>query len=555
MAETFNDFFHKVIQDLCDVLSRTVSPFSPTQFLNETNSSFSFTPITVEAVTEHLTKLNVKKATGLDSIDNRLLKTGAQVLAPSLTNLLNKSLTSGEFPEKWKTAEVMPIHKKGDRTMLSNYRPVSILSSISKILERVVHNQLYGYLNQNRLLSQCQSGFRKLHSCETALHSVTEDWIDSIDKKQQTGVIFCDLSRAFDTLNHDILLDKLKAYGVDEMACSWFKSYLTGRLQRTCVNSILSNTSCVTCGVPQGSILGPLLFIVYINDLPNCVQSCRVAMYADDTIVYFSHRSIQTIQETLQNDCTRLMHWFVANKLSLNPLKCKSMLVGSHKSKATDQQLQLILDDTELEQVGTFKYLGVVIDKALLWNDHFLHVNKKLSQIIGIMKCLRPYLNRQALLTIYTSLFLPHIQYCSTVWDQGGKGAIDKLQRLQYRAGRVILGCDHYTSRETVLNLLGWTPVAQHHRRAKAVFMFKALNGMFPPHISHLFTTSADTHSHHTRHSTQGGLQLPRTRLQYKKKSLSFSGAALWNSLPAHLRTASSISTFKTIYTTEYHMI
>ncbi|KAI8484793.1 hypothetical protein Bbelb_373900 [Branchiostoma belcheri] len=318
LAETFKDFFHQVIQDLCSTLSGAVSPYSPTQFINKVDSTFSFTPLTVESVTDQLSMLNVKKATGLDSIDNRLLKAGAQVLAPSLTNLFNKSLSSGEFPTKWKMAKVMPIHKKGDRTMPSNYRPVSILPGISKILERAVHNQLYTYFNQHQLLSQCQSGFRKRHSCETALHLVTEDWIESINKKQKTGVIFCDLSRAFDTLNHDIMLSP----------------------------------------------------------------------------------------ELLTSTCN--LHLLAQN-----------------------------------------------------WNN--------------------------------------------TVWDQGGKGCTDKLQKLQNRAGRVILGCDRYTSSETVLNLLGWTTVSQHHTRAKAVLTFKALNGMTPAHISQYFTTSASTHSHNTRHSTQGG--------------------------------------------------
>ncbi|KAI8519492.1 hypothetical protein Bbelb_027490 [Branchiostoma belcheri] len=276
-----------------------LSPFSPVQFVKKATSTFTFSPITVEFVTEQLSAVKIKKATGLDNIDNRLLKVGAQILAPSLTKLFNRSLDTGKFPTKWKQAKVLPIHKKGEKTSPSNYRPVSILPAISKILERAVHNQFYDYFNKNKLLTQSQSGFRKAHSCETALHSVVEDWIESMDKKQQTGVIFCDLSRAFDTLDHDIMLLKLKIY-------------------------------------------------------------------------------------------------------------------GTHRAKSASRDLHLTLEGT--------------------------------------------------------------------------KGGIDKLQKLQNRAGRVILGCDHYTPSDTILHRLGWTPVIEMHKRNKAVLVYKALHDMSPPHISGLFT-------------------------------------------------------------------
>jgi len=347
------------------------------------------------------------------------------------------------------------------------------------------------------------------------------------------------------------MLLKLKAYGVNELSCKWFRSYLTGRSHCTCLNSALSEISHVTCGVPQGSILGPLLFILYINDLPNCIQSCRVAMYADDTIIYFAHRSLETIKQAIQCDSTLLVQWFTANKLSLNPTKCKAMLVGTQRSKAAYSNLHLTLAGSNLDQVHTFKYLGVVLDSALQWNDHISHVTKKLSQVIGIMKCLKPFINKQALLTIYSSLFLPHLQYCSTVWDQGSKVYMDKLQKLQNRAGRVILGCDLYTPSETIMHTLGWTPVVDILKRNKAVLVFKALNGMSPPHISGLFTELRGVHSHNTRLRAQGGLQLPKAHLQYKKKSLSCSGAVLWNSLPARVKAAASVESFKHMYKKE----
>ncbi|KAI8494440.1 hypothetical protein Bbelb_276660 [Branchiostoma belcheri] len=275
-------------------------------------------------------------------------------------------------------------------------------------------------------------------------------------------------------------------------------------------------------------------------------------MYADDTIIYFAARNIRTVQQALQGDATTLAQWFSANKLSLNPTKCKTMLVRSPRTNCPNTDLQLTLAGTKLEQVHTFKYLGVVIDSMLNWHDHCEHIHKKLAQIIGIIKCLKPYLSTQALLTLYTTLFLPHVQYCSTVWDQGGKGDLEKIQKLQTRAGRVILGCDRYTPTSNVLHTLRWVPVVDIHKRSKAILVFKALNGLTTPHLTALFTQFSEIHAHNTRLRSQGGLQLPKAKSEHRKKALSFSGAALWNSFSSRLKSAGTLTLFKKIYSQEY---
>jgi len=332
------------------------------------------------------------------------------------------------------------------------------------------------------------------------------------------------------------------------MACKWFQSYLTGRIQHTCINSVLSSAINVTCGVPQGSILGPLLFIIYVNDLPNCMQLCKIALYADDTIIYFAARNVQAIEQAIQSDSARLSQWFAANKLSLNPTKCKTMLVGSSRANDINTELDITLAGTTLDQVDKFKYLGVIIDNMLKWHDHCDHLNKKLAQIIGVMKYLKHYLDREALLTSYKALFLPHIQYCSTVWDQGGKGSLDKLQKLQTRAGRVIMGYDRHTSTSNVLRSLGWVQIVDVHKRSKATLVFKALNGMTPPHLTALFSQLSEIHTHNTRLRSQGGLLLPKAKSEYRKKAFSYSGAVLWNSLSSQLRSARTLSQFKRLY-------
>ena len=215
----------------------------------------------------------------------KILKLAANIIAPSLTHIFNQSIAVSIFPTEWKLARVSPICKKGKKDDPNNYRPISFIPVVAKIFEKLVHVQLYNYLNDNDLLANCQSGFRSLHSTLTALLEATENWSLNIDNGPINGVIFIGLKKAFDTIDHNIVICKLSNYGVDQKALRWFQSYLSDRSQKCSVNGHLSTASPITCGVRQGSILGPLLFLVYINDLPNCLEKASQRMYADDTSI------------------------------------------------------------------------------------------------------------------------------------------------------------------------------------------------------------------------------------------------------------------------------
>ena len=247
------------------------------------------------------------KAAGPDKINAKLVKDSAEVICSTLTKIFNRSLQQDIFPEELKTAFVSPIYKNGDKSDCSNYRPISILSTIAKILEKTVYNQLISYINENNILSGNQFGFRKSHSTVTSLLNATSNCLLNIDKGLINGVLFLDLRKAFDTVDHIILIEKLKLYGITGGALNWFISYLEKRYQTCKINNVKSSRKLIKCGVPQGSNLGPLLFLLYVNDLPNCLDQAKPSMFADDTNISASAESVDELEGKLNTDLSNIM--------------------------------------------------------------------------------------------------------------------------------------------------------------------------------------------------------------------------------------------------------
>jgi hypothetical protein len=291
----------------------------------------------------------------------------APIISPIITHLINHSFTTCTFPNNWKKARVTPIFKAGDPAEPGNYRPISILPVISKVIERVVFDQLYKYLNDNNLIYVNQSGFRPSFSTATALINISEDWYNEIDNGNIIGLCMLDLKKAFDTVNHNILLDKLKLYGVSKYVTNWFNSYLSNRTQFTCVDGISSDLKDILCGLPQGSIDGPLGFLIYINDLPKLVSHSKVSMYADDTALYYASSSVDDIVKCMNEDLVSVNNWLKCNKLSLNVDKSEFMFIASRQRLATLDNLNLTvqINGENIRKVDKCKHLGVIIDKNL----------------------------------------------------------------------------------------------------------------------------------------------------------------------------------------------
>ena len=501
-------------------------------------------PTNFSTVLTLVRKLCKNKATGLDKISVRLIHECADLIADSLCSIFNCSIATGIFPEDWKISKVIPLFKQGDRSDLNNYRPISIIPVIAKVFERVVYDQIFAFLNENKLLSPHQSGFRCLHSTVTALLEATDSWAYDIDRGNINAVVFLDLKKAFDTVDHEILLSKLNKYGIEDMENKWFKSYLNNRNQKCFVNGCLSQNRSLACGIPQGTILGPLLFILYINDLPNCLSYTQPRMYADDTNLSFASDSIDTIEHKMNHDLANIKEWLIANKLTLNKSKTKFMLIGSRQKLRTfDKSPSLVIDGAPLNRVSNTKSLGVTIDENLSWSEHIGELCKKIASGIVAIKRTRSLFPRRTLQLVYNSLVQPYFDYCNSVWGNCCKTLATKLQKLQNRAARVLTFSGYDISADNLFKVLGWKNLECQRQIGVAVMVYKSLNGLAPDYLSPRLVDRSSITNYQLR-NTEASLAIPLPRTNFMKNSFCYRGAFLWNSLPIGLRQGKTLGEF-----------
>ena len=329
-----------------------------------TEDMFSLANVTVGPVSKILHNMSSSKASGLYEIPAKYLKDGSSVISKLLTHIINLSITTGSIPDDLKKARIVRLYKKNSKTHVGNYRPISVLSVISEVFEKVVFMQLSDYLSENRLLYEFQSGFRSSYSTVTCLIHLTDYIKLENDKGNFTGMVLLDLQKAFDTVNHTILLNKLKWFGADDLTVQWFSSNLTCRTQVTDIGGTMSEPKGVTCGVPQGSILGPLLFLSYVNDMASAVR-CKLLLYADDSALFASGKNVADIESMLSSELDYVSNWLIDNKLSLHLGKTQSILFGTKRRLSTGAKLNVICNGNVIESKSNITYLGVTLDQFL----------------------------------------------------------------------------------------------------------------------------------------------------------------------------------------------
>ena len=543
LANAFNDFFVNIGLSVQNESKKTNSNNN----LKKVESIFSFNTVSVTDVMKLLINLPCDKATGPDGVPAKVLPSIAHLIASPLTHIINRSLYEGTIPYQWKIARVTPIFKGGDNNILGNYRPISVISVIGKIMERIAYNQVLQYLLENNILTNCQSGFRPKFSTQTALLNVTDNWLSAMDRGDLVGVVMIDLKKAFDTVDHAILLHKLKMYGFNDRAVKWFENYLCNQRQQfTCINGISSSVKNVTCGVPQGSLLGPLLFLLYTNDMPDKVRYCKLALYADDTCLFFSNKDPNLIYERINYDLEIISEWLNANKLVINAKKCETMIIGTKQKLKKWKNLiddnQVYIDNTPVTKVKACKYLGIYIDENLSWNRQTEFLKSKVVKNVYLLKRIRPFITEQTASLFFKSVIQAHFDYCSVVWGNTNKTNLDKLQILQNRALRAVLKVKNLFPTNSLYSVLKLDRL--HVRRSKhfAQVMYQCVHHIGPPYLNELFTLRQ---SHYSTRSGDSQLNMTRPKTDYGKRRFAYQGALLWNSLVRNTPPNISLDTFK----------
>jgi len=447
IANYFNDFFTNIASMLVSKLPafpnvfKTSSSIFKEYYSNKVPSEKKFYIKTVseEYVYKELCSLNPMKSTGLDNIPARFIKDGAIFLKIPITFIINKSIVDKEVPTELKAARVKPLFKKNFQTDVGNYRPVSILCIVSKVLERCVYNQLESFLAKNNIIYQFQSGFRTNFSTESCLVHLTDFVKSQTAKGLYTGMIMLDLQKAFDTVDHTILCEKLKTMGVQSV--EWFHSYLTGRKQTMHVNDTFSDSETVTCGVPQGSILGPLLFLCYVNDMEISIsKDCKLLLYADDSAIIFSHQDPNVISKKLGCELANCNNWLVDNKLSLHIGKTECILFGSKRKIKKIENFSVICNNQTIKSQKSVKYLGHVLDNTLSGNKCANDIISKVNSRLKFMYRHNSVLDFNTRKTLCNSLIQCLFDYaCSAWYNNLGKTLKSKLQITQNKVVRFIL--------------------------------------------------------------------------------------------------------------------
>jgi hypothetical protein len=543
MAEKFNTYFSSIAKNLSDKIPKSTRPFR--DYLNPSlPNSFALYPTSPEEILQLNRSIKATHSSGPDGLDPTILGPSIGYLATPLATIINCSLLTGIVPMDMKKSIISPIFKQGNRKDMTNYRPISVISYFAKLLEKTVHSRLYNFIEKMNILYPLQHGFRSGHSTAMSLIDIHNKITEAIDSKKFSIGIFLDLSKAFDTVDHEILLHKLENYGIRGTPLLWFKNYLSSRCHQVKCNQVLSDFGTMKFGVPQGSILGPLLFLVYINDLPNSSALLHFILFADDTNLFISTPSYHLSVGVINDELKLISDWFKANKMSLNVSKSNHVLFSSGRKLPPHSDEPILIDNMNVPRVAFVKFLGVCIDQHVSWSEHITHVSAKIARSIGVITRIAALLPSKTLLSLYYSLVYPYLSYGNVVWASNYKTRLGRLLILQKRVVRVLARAPFNAHTSALFQDLGILRIDQINFYQVAEFMYRYTYNQLPMSFSNYFKSSSDLHTYNTRNkSNKYFVEFSRTNI--RKFSLNSWGPRAWNSLPSALRCTPNLYAFK----------
>ena len=539
ISNVINDFFSTIGKNLADKI-KVKTDFK--KYLPAANMNSMFLEMAdIDEIRKIILSLKSNKAGGHDRIKPGLIKECSEVVTGPIAHIINLSLKSGIVPQKLKIAKVTPVFKKEDKTDPGNYRPISLLSTINKILEKIMYKRVISFLNKFKLLYKYQFGFREKHSTIQAVIEITDNILSELEQKNLVAGIYLDLSKAFDTVDHQILLHKLQHYGIRGLPLKWFKSYLGNRQQYTIVNGATSELREVQYGVPQGSVLGPLLFLIYVNDISASTGNNKLRLFADDSNVFVISRDPSILKTRMIEVIMNLCEWFNANKLTIN-MKKTAYTIFAPNIKVPGSLNNIMINNIKVERVGSVKYLGMTLDEKLNWKEHTEKLLKKLTKTNQAFKIVKNFINKKQKAALYYAYFYSSLQYGIEVYSQGPNKNTKKLQVKQSRALKILHHRDFLTPTRELhkdYNLLLVKDIAKLNT---VKFVYKQRNGQAPDAFMNYYIENMFVHQHNTRQAKN--LHVPQHRNTYGHKSVKYRGAVWWNEIPSSLREADTIKTF-----------
>lgn len=497
---------------------------------------------------DNLNKLPNKLSKGSDGITSIFLKSNSNALVPTLTWLFNLSVSRGVFPERLKEAIVVPLHKNGKRTLLTNYRPISLLSTVSKLFEKIIHGRLLMFWMKYGVFSPNQFGFLPERSTEMAVFGQMKEVVQGLEEGDFVAAVYFDIMKAFDAVQHNLLIKKLENYGIRGVFLEWFRTYLIGRTQKVKINGVLSDAKVTASGVPQGSCLGPLLFLVYVNEVLNLDLHGSMFAYADDTAILYRDKSRIRLITNMNSDMRVLRSWFTTHYLLPNINKTKILTFGYKKSVDLRQKIKLHVECEEtngfcdceaIEQVPHWKYLGLYLDSKLSWAEHLSYMNKKIRRLCLLLYYASKYFGRAHLHRIYTAIIEPNLRFGIQQWGAAGPAALIPLERLQRKAIRTIAGIKIGQNSSRWLTKLNILSISELHKLELTTFAQKYKN------LASYFASPSGGRASDGLSCRSQNLVPPSWYRVRSRAQAPFSAVVAYNHLPNKIKTINNRKTFR----------